>query len=1034
MVPRTEKQQPTQAPTGSVRVLTRFRSEELNNLSLPIQIRKDDLSLVAHTRSGETVSGLEYGQKYLVLAQLPAGYILSSEVTISRRSKSPVEVTLEPREWQQSPHEIDEVQHFLGNPAASVLPLSSNQPPPERALPTTPYGASGSGITGITTGETAPPLEELGARDAPEDELDELMSDYLEVTPEGPQGEASDFGPGLESQGPEPGDGSAAYTAPLSTFEPPPYPIKEASGLSQTEIEIRLFKGNALACSAAPQPIGRIQSRQVSPTVYKLSLPGAEGLWFLQAQQPGRPATNVALPISPGLGCEVVLSRLYSGSATSNGDAISLEVHMANVHANAMVRYRGFGFISDASAEVEAHALDADHLIGDNGQDPIAAAVESYALLRFNRLKDISRWSDKLYHSFPWLPDGAAIRGEYLSRAGRHPEALEAFLNVASRGLPLFTEGISFTMERLDLYLRAPATKFTPDQADRARSILPLLHRYVGVADLRKMLLRFSGSSPNLPGLEIAPTTYSVEKDSTVLRLTFQAEENRSTLGFSTTMPASARVDEQLVTSSGSKTTSSSHREWEDSGAGLELLGPAAAPQVHTSSGALVMELSGNVIAATEMRYRERETHRTGIQNRIRAISASGGSLLQVDDSQRVALRTHHVLRHPLVSKALDSITDGKPLESLGTVEANHLLERILGGNNLLDAAFLELGSAVAKTVARIQIRDQFRTIGFGTGFMISPRLILTNNHVLPDTRTARLSRAEFNFQNGIDGRPHAISAFNLEPDTFFVTDVDLDFTAVAIQPSTDDTETELSLAHFGYNQVTADQGKLLLGEAINIIQHPDGQPKQIALQQNELIDRLDHFIHYHTDTSPGSSGSPLYNNQWEVIGLHHSGVPARDPSGNILTIDGTVWNPSLGESRIKWVANEGVRLSSIIEHLATAKLGPQQQALLVDVFNPPNEDNFGSALKSSITLPSTHSGGANSEQQSRDASTTTTPLSPELPTSSQTTATNTTPLSPELPTSSQATATTTAGGLSFTIPMVVTVQFGEVASQGGSG
>jgi V8-like Glu-specific endopeptidase len=1015
MVSRTEKQPPpTQAPTAALRVRTRFQSPELNNLSLPIQIRKDDLSLVAHTRSGETVSGLEYGQKYLVLAQLPAGYTLSSEVTISRRSKSPVEVTLEPRGWQQSPHEVDEVQHFLGNPAASILPQSSsNQLPPERGLPPTPYDAPGSGVTGIATGATAPSLEVLGSQDAPEDGLDELLSDYLEVPREGPQGEGRDFGPGLEALGPEPSGRSHTHTEPPLNFEPPSYLIQGASGLPQTEIEIRLFKGNALACSAAPQSIGQIQSRQVSSTVYKLSIPGGEGLWFLQAKQPGRPATNVALPISPGLGCEVVLSRLYSGSPTSNEDGISLEVHMANVDANAMARYRGFGFIGDASTEVENLALDADHLLNGDVQDPIAAVVESYARLRFNRLKHIDRWSEKLYQSFAWLPDGAAIRGEYLARVGRHPEALEAFLNVANQGLPLFIEGISFTMERLDLYLRAPSTKLTPYETDRARSVLPLLHRYVGVADLSKMLLRFSGSSPNLPGLETSPITYSAEKDSTVLRLTFQAEESPSSLGFSTTMPASARVDEQVVTPSGPETTSSSPREWEDSGGGLELLGPTAAPQVHTPSGALVMELSENVIAATEMRYRERETHRTGIQNKIRAISASGGSLLEVDDSQRVALRTHHVLRHPLVSKALDSITDGKPLESLGTVEANHLLERILGGNNLLDAAFLELGSAVAKSVARIQIRDQFRTIGFGTGFMISPRLILTNNHVLPDARTARLSRAEFNFQNGIDGRPHAISAFNLEPDTFFVTDVDLDFTVVAIQSSTDDAEAELSLARFGYNRVTADQGKLLLGEPINIIQHPDGQPKQIALQQNELIDRLDHFIHYHTDTSPGSSGSPLYNNQWEVIGLHHSGVPARDPSGNILTIDGTVWNPSLGESRIKWVANEGVRLSSIIEHLATVKLSPQQQALLVDVFNPPNEDSFVSAPMSSTTLPSTHSGGANSEQQSRDASTTT-------------------PLSPELPTSSQATATTTAGGLSFTIPIVVTVQFGEVALHRG--
>lgn len=1009
MVPRTEKQPPTTpAPTGAIRVRTRFQSQELNNLSLPIQIRKDDLSLVAHTRNGETVSGLEYGQKYLVFAQLPAGYALSTEVTISRRSKSPVEVTLEPRGWQQSPHEVDEVQHFLGNPAASILPQSgSSQLPPDRVLPPNPDGPPSKGVTG----KTAPSLEELGAREAPEDGLDELLSDYLEASLEGPQGGGGDIGSGLEKLGPEPGGLSHAQTVPPLNFELPSYQTEEEYGLPQTGIELRLFRGNALACSAAPQPIRQIRPRRVSSTVYKLTIPGAQGLWFLQAQQPGRPATNVALPISPDLGCDVVLSRFYSSSPTSNEDAISLEVHMANVDANAMARYRGFGFISDASTEVETSALDADHLMSGSVQDPIAAAVESYARLRFNRLKQVDNLSDKLYQSFAWLPDGAAIRGEYLARAGRHREALEVFLNVANQGLPLFTEGISFTMERLDLYLRSPSTKFTSEETDRARSILPLLHRYVAVADLGKMLLRFSGTSPNLPGLETSPITYSAEDDSTVLKLTFPPREKTERRS-SKTLAASDRVDEQLLTSPEPDINSSSHPGRE--GAGLELLGPSAALQVDTSSGALVMELPKNVIAATEMRYRERETHRTGIQDKIRTISAPGGSLLEVDDSQRVALRTQHVLRHPLVSKALDSITDGKPLESLGTVEANHLLERILGGNNLLAAAFLDLGSTVAKSVARIQIRDQFKTIGFGTGFMISPRLILTNNHVLPDTETARLSRAEFNFQNGVDGRPHAISAFNLEPGTFFVTDVDLDFTVVAVQPSTDETEAQLPLTHFGFNRVTADQGKLLLGEPINIIQHPDGQPKQIALQQNELIDRLERFIHYQTDTSPGSSGSPLYNNQWEVVGLHHSGVPARDASGNILSIDGTVWNPSLGESRIKWVANEGVRLSSIIEHLAAAKLGPQQQTLLVDVFNPPAEDGLASEPTRSPILPASHTGTANSEEQSRDAS-------------------STTRLSPEVSSSSKTSTTATPRGLSLTIPLVVTVEFGEATRVAGS-
>jgi V8-like Glu-specific endopeptidase len=71
-------------------------------------------------------------------------------------------------------------------------------------------------------------------------------------------------------------------------------------------------------------------------------------------------------------------------------------------------------------------------------------------------------------------------------------------------------------------------------------------------------------------------------------------------------------------------------------------------------------------------------------------------------------------------------------------------------------------------------------------------------------------------------------------------------------------------------------------GEFVNIIQHPSGhQPKALALCDNQLVDVLDSCLHYQTDTAPGSSGAPVYNDQWEVIALHHSGA-RRDEAGHI--------------------------------------------------------------------------------------------------------------------------------------------------------
>jgi endonuclease G, mitochondrial len=83
----------------------------------------------------------------------------------------------------------------------------------------------------------------------------------------------------------------------------------------------------------------------------------------------------------------------------------------------------------------------------------------------------------------------------------------------------------------------------------------------------------------------------------------------------------------------------------------------------------------------------------------------------------------------------------------------------------------------------------------------------------------------------------------------------------------------------------------------------------------------LPEFLHYQTDTAPGSSGSPVFNDQWEVVALHHSGVPKRDRLGQILSVNGTIWTNDQGEQNIAWIANEGVRISRIVKHIQRQRL-----------------------------------------------------------------------------------------------------------------
>jgi V8-like Glu-specific endopeptidase len=245
------------------------------------------------------------------------------------------------------------------------------------------------------------------------------------------------------------------------------------------------------------------------------------------------------------------------------------------------------------------------------------------------------------------------------------------------------------------------------------------------------------------------------------------------------------------------------------------------------------------------------------------------------------------------------------------------MLERILGRNDLIDIRFFHRMHQAAKAVCRVQLADG----GAGTGWLLSPRLLITNNHVLPSARVAADAAVEF----AVDTREDGGRRFKLDPSRFFSTsrEEELDYTVVAVREA-----DEPDLAAFGY-LLTAPAlvPTLALGEPLNIIQHPDGEHKQYAIRENELIAAPPNFLHYRTDTNPGSSGSPVFNNQWQVVALHHSGVPRR-VNGRIVNRQGKPWTPDMGDKAIDWIANEGVRIDAILRDLRERASGAERDLL----------------------------------------------------------------------------------------------------------
>ena len=254
-----------------------------------------------------------------------------------------------------------------------------------------------------------------------------------------------------------------------------------------------------------------------------------------------------------------------------------------------------------------------------------------------------------------------------------------------------------------------------------------------------------------------------------------------------------------------------------------------------------------------------------------------------------------------------------------------HGFERIIGESDLVSINFLTRGVRASRAVCRVWVPGPGGGGWSGTGFLIAPGLLMTNNHVLSAPAEASQAEADFGLEHDEDGVLSVPAQFNLAPHEIFFTDVDHDVTIVAVAPLSDKGEP---LDRFGWLPLLPLSGKGLHGEWVTIIQHPGGDPKQIAVRANQIVEldpskaqdiNLDRFIHYTTDTEPGSSGAPVLNDQWQVVALHHKAVPKprkrNAPPG----------------APVEWLANQGVRVSAINELLEQKRFSDAHVALALD-------------------------------------------------------------------------------------------------------
>jgi len=236
-------------------------------------------------------------------------------------------------------------------------------------------------------------------------------------------------------------------------------------------------------------------------------------------------------------------------------------------------------------------------------------------------------------------------------------------------------------------------------------------------------------------------------------------------------------------------------------------------------------------------------------------------------------------------------VAPSPPAEPVGArFKSETLNEKIIGQNTLRAVAFLARGLRAAKTVGLVRVEPADAGPWVGSGFLVGPDLFLTNFHVVRSAADASATTIVFDYEEDEFGRMRQTNT--VKAVELLASDEGLDYSLLRLATAAGRVQGWLPLR----------AKPVGVGDRVNIIQHPGGQPKQVALQHNIVEYVGGNVVQYVTSTLPGSSGSPVLDDSWVAVALHHAG--------------GTLSEPTTGNS---YYRNEGVLISAILAKLSPA-------------------------------------------------------------------------------------------------------------------
>jgi len=203
---------------------------------------------------------------------------------------------------------------------------------------------------------------------------------------------------------------------------------------------------------------------------------------------------------------------------------------------------------------------------------------------------------------------------------------------------------------------------------------------------------------------------------------------------------------------------------------------------------------------------------------------------------------------------------------------------------------------------------------GVGTGFLVAPDLVLTNHHVVKDVISGHYLPSDvlirFDYRRSADGKtlnfgtefelaagwlvdsapPSAVDEL-ADPGNQLPGAEELDYALLRVAGDPGRTPIRPATAQVmppppprGWEAIPTKPVPLPADGPLFIMQHPSGWPLKLAVEPLKSLLAVNANrtrVRYRTNTLKGSSGSPCFDYDFNLVALHYSGNPGAQAKWN---------------------------------------------------------------------------------------------------------------------------------------------------------